>query len=141
MSAFILNPTTTSRLAQHLIQWCDRNWRYPLTQLAEAAPEVVGKSGSVEAPLLAAAMHRLNCYAVHQRYGTPEASIFIFDPQAWISACNDAQLYKFLSSWCYQCSEGDADTKPMFAILQRIKHSLADRLVQRLPEFEAAKWS
>lgn len=142
MSAFILDNATTSRLAQHLIQYCERNWRFPLEQLAQQVPGTVGDSGRVEAAALAVEMHRLNCYAVDQRYGNgDEISLFRFDRSALTFPCSEVQLYKYAECWLYQCAEGDADQKPLFEIVKRIKHSLASNLIRRMPEYNAAKWS
>jgi hypothetical protein len=142
MSAFILDDTTTSRLAQHLLQYCDSNWKFPLQQMAEQVRATVGDSGQVEAALLAVELHRLNCYAVDQRYGTgAETSLFRFDRTALTFHCSEIQLYKFAECWLYQCSEGDADQKPLFEIVKRIKHSLASSLIRRMPEYTAAKWA
>lgn len=137
MSAFILDQTTTSRLAQEIVAHCERNWRYPLEQLAAECPETA-ENGTVTAPLLAAAMHRLNCYAVNCRYHENMTDVFQF--RRSINAWSPVMLYKNLQCWAYQCSEGDANEQPLFKLIDRIKNSVAAGIIRRLPEYDKAGW-
>jgi hypothetical protein len=137
MSAFILQPETTSRLAVEIINYCERNWRYPLEQLADQCPETTER-GQVTAPLLAAAMHRLNCYAVHCRYHEAVEDVFTFRRHG--PAWSPVMFFKNLQCWKYQCSEGDADQKPLFQLIERVLHSVGAEIIRKLPEYDQAGW-
>lgn len=138
MSAFVLPNSTTSQMAISILAWCSSQWSHPLRQLEEQVPAVNDRSGKIADRYLAAEMHRLNCYAVHCRYGTPESNCYRFQYGMPMSPMH---LYKALGCWLYQCAEGDANQQPLYVILKRVHAEIGNAIIQHLPEYQKLPWS
>lgn len=48
--------------------------------------------------------------------------------------------YKALQCLRYQCSEGDIDQKPLYQALSEAIATIAEEIVESLPEYEKAAW-
>jgi hypothetical protein len=88
----------------------------------------------------------MNLDAFRQRYGI---TIFLedqadieLDRRKWKTDAlfSDAQFFKTLQCFLYQCAEGDVDEKPLYKTLEAVKDLLAPFIQQESPEYEAAAW-
>lgn len=48
--------------------------------------------------------------------------------------------YKAMTCLSYQCSEGNVDESELYAELERAKGRIADHILSRTPEYDAAPW-
>lgn len=86
-------------------------------------------------------LFELNRAAVYARYeGRHESG----DPAPIYahkrSLCTAIQSFKALKCLRYQCSEGDCDESPDYALLESFISGLAEKIVTRLPEYDRADW-
>ena len=93
---------------------------------------------------LGEAMFQLNVDAVNARYGEGEAAKFrplnyqYLPSFAFVSRVG---VYKALTCWLYQCSEGDVPQRPLFRFFdEQVRPALADTIISDLPEYERADW-
>lgn len=50
------------------------------------------------------------------------------------------KLYKHIQCYLYQCAEDPVYNTPIYKAVQDLKNSLAESIINDLPEYEAAKW-
>jgi len=91
---------------------------------------------------LAEAMFRLNVKSVDARYGKGEAAkIRPLDfryQEEW--SCSEAQAYKYLSCWNYQCSEGDVPNDALYKLMERVCDQIAHHIARDSKEYNEAAW-
>jgi hypothetical protein len=86
-------------------------------------------------------MWDLNQLALGYRYGDEEVKLtYVFSDVSFL--LSDVQLYKSLRCWLYQCCEGDVpETSKLYRVFdEKITALIANAIVQRLPEYDEAKW-
>jgi hypothetical protein len=86
-------------------------------------------------------MWDLNQLALGYRYGDAEVKLtYVFSDVSFLSS--DVHLYNSLRCWLYQCCEGDIpETSKLYRIFdEKTTARIANAIVQRLPEYDEAKW-
>ena len=89
-------------------------------------------------------LYIMNRNAVIQRYDEKEDSDYIKLPD--VVNWNDGQLDKYQalkSMHClrYQCSEGNVPETKLYKLLDEIIHDWESYIINRMPEYEKARWS
>jgi hypothetical protein len=134
MSCFIMEENRIARLAADLVT----HNQGPL-QMQETGE-------SYDSERLADAMLALNIDAFRQRYDMKmlfeDAESLDLDRHNWtpLEPFSPAQFLKTLQCFLYQCSEGDADQRPLFKNLDAIKEALRLNVNEESAEYEAALW-
>ena len=88
---------------------------------------------------LAKELYKLNCYSLNKLYGDDLKSF----PKFEYEEPEKINIFQCLSSvrcWLYQSCEGDADTKPLYKMMQRIEKILLNAIVNNLEEYKKARW-
>lgn len=134
MSTYIVAPETIDRIVTYLDELQLRHeWLY--LETLNAADVAVDQPNTLD--LLGNALYRLNAAAVDHRYGeSDEAPAYRYTYRR----ASPTQVYKSLQCFLYQCSEGDVPQHPLYRALDRIRRRLADEIIARLPEYQAAVW-
>jgi hypothetical protein len=108
--------------------------------------KILGKEDNCQAlDRLGRKLIKLNIQAVNSRYPKhqitqeEEKSIKAFSVNA--QHVPRIQRFKSLQCFLYQCSEGNIPSRKLFKQLAELKHSLADIIVSRTPEYEKAEWN
>jgi hypothetical protein len=86
-------------------------------------------------------MWDLNQLALGYRYGDEEVKLtYVFSDVPFL--LSDVHMYKSLRCWLYQCCEGDIpETSKLYRVFdEKITSHIANAIVQRLPEYDEAKW-
>lgn len=85
----------------------------------------------------------LNDLALVERYGGEllGASCFSFRAPILGEEFSDIDTFKATSSLLYQCSEGSVPDSQLYKGLKNARATMAIRIVSKLPEYEASKWS
>ncbi len=146
MSAYIVD----DKIINGFVTFLFRNNRdyndkyyYCLFPLREAG-YMAGNPGT-DAPFaakrLAEEMFTLNCDAVEQRYGEGQAKEFRpldfqFRP---LLVQNVYHALKCVSSWLYQCTEGDASESALYQAVASVRNKIAWHLVQGSKMYECAE--
>jgi len=89
---------------------------------------------------LAKELYLLNCYSLNQRYGDKMEDFKEFkykEPQT----ISKMQCLKSVQCWLYQSCEGDAETKPLYKVMQKIETALLYTLISELKEYQEAEWN
>ena len=76
-------------------------------------------------------MYQLNVDAVNERYqenNDPDLSF-----KARHEFANRIQVLKSLRCWLYQCTEGEAVTRPLYTAMETLRHFLALEIVESMP--------
>lgn len=138
MSAYIVNDSTINNIVNTLAGL--RDFEYERREIKENGYDLDEREGR---QLLAVEMFKLNIAGVDARYGEGEAKTFRpldFTYKQTLPTVK-IQLYKSLSCFLYQCAEGDIyKDNGLYAILERIKSSIAENIIHALPEYDKAKW-
>ncbi|KKK51532.1 hypothetical protein LCGC14_3114020 [marine sediment metagenome] len=92
--------------------------------------------------VLAENLYLLNQAGVMQRYPDKPDSNYVKIPKFnWRNKpVNDMQLLKSLQCLRYQCCEGDIDKEPLYKWLQDMISCLMDFIIDKMPEYDKAKW-
>lgn len=138
MSAFVVGDATINLIVSFLATDRDGDWTRRLIQRETGCDLTTGEGRKK----LGLAMFELNCRAVNQRYGEGEAAEFrALDYEFGLLPTSRMQAYKSLQCWHYQCAEGTVpDESLLYSTMQRVMSSIADDIVRRLPEYDAARW-
>jgi hypothetical protein len=137
MSAFLVEDDSINGIIAWLGSIADTNDRgYIFSPL-----RALGFNGRSES--LGRAMFELNRKSLIERYGEDieEANaVYTFKivPAGYLGS--SVQVYKSLQCFLYQSCEGSCDQNPLCLALHAISAYLAHYIVQRLPEWQAAKW-
>lgn len=83
-------------------------------------------------------LYNLNCYALKKCYGNSDFPEFEYKEANHISKI---QCLKSVQCWLYQCAEGDADTKPLYLLMQKIERILLNAIILDLEEYKKADWN
>ena len=90
-------------------------------------------------------MFNMNVKATGQRYSESEfgigdmrSMIFEYNDSVW--AGDTLQVYKSIKCWLYQCSEGSVFDSEDYKFFERIQGSIADDIIDKMPEYENAVW-
>ena len=90
---------------------------------------------------LLALMLDANVAAVNHRYNEQEAPrTLTWDGKAR-PMTTKMKAHKTMSCWLYQCGEGDIDERPICRLIEDIKNSIANSLVNSMPGYAAIPWS
>lgn len=152
MSAFVVDPKLICNIVKSIEIAVRQEGKYPATypdiryiEGAESLCEAV-----IESPEeLGRTLYAMNINAVEQRYpdgnlpGTYDENdkLVQFEYKIRFDACPaPVKVYKALSCYLYQCSEGDVDTLPLFKAVSAYKSALAEHIVESLPTYEAESW-
>lgn len=144
MSAFIVEDETINKVLAFLRNEGVRNGSGLLYGSAGRTLAEVGcdiQDGEALARL-GRDMFDLNVYAVEERYGKGEAKEFRsldFKPRGLMSP-TPMQALKALQCWLYQCSEGDADARPLYRAMHKLETNMARAIIANLPEYHRAEW-
>lgn len=146
MSAYIVNEETMDVIINHLYFTATRNQgraEYCYRGITELKPDT-----EEEAQALGDALYQLNLDAVMQRY-----SVCTIDdlpgpigwkPGQWKFTHTipppAVRAYKAMQCLLYQCSEGDVPEQMLYRRLEETKRDLAEKIVDSLPQYEAAPW-
>jgi hypothetical protein len=87
----------------------------------------------------------LNRYSLVERYGENNGLEFkvIFNPQGLTKSyfkSNTSQLLKSLECFSYQSCEGKAEKTDLYKWLADFKHEWMSNIINKIPEYEQAKW-
>lgn len=138
MSAFVVSNPCIVRIVRFLTKCVnstgmDRSIADPVRALQYNLPDDERK--------LANDMLAMNNDAVNQRYRETGGETKI--PQRDFSTSeklNAVVVYKSLSCFIYQCSEGNVPERDLYKALEKVQTRLADYIVSELPEYDAAPW-
>lgn len=96
---------------------------------------------------LGRAMYSMNVNAVEQRYPDSELPGTYTDGQhldaykyQFVLDTNRMQVYKYLQSYLYQCTEGDVGELPLYKALVEFRAQLAQHMIEHSDEYEKAAW-
>ena len=133
MSAYLVSDTTLYKAMRAIKVACRNSWNHDLKDELEANP------GNVFYKL-----NHLNRHALNQRYDEPigKAS-YKFNSSEWINANlnnNHVEVYKALTCFMYQCSEGSTIKRKLYKQLDKLENSLASYIISKLPEYNQASW-
>lgn len=122
MSAFIVSTNCMDRVVETILQ------RHPT-----ATSQFLG----LNANEIGAKLYAMNKAAVDYRYS--EDSVV---PEYIYHRCLDGEIarYKAIQCYLYQCSEGRIDETLLFKEIEAIAAGLAETIIGRLPQYEAAGW-
>ncbi len=139
MSAHIVDDACINRIVYYF--WFLHTSSFPRRELAC----ITSLETEVGEQKLAGEMFMLNCQAVDQRYpGHAQSMPDAFRPLDFKYSpvlSTEMQVYKSLSCWLYQCSEGNIpETSELYKVMDRIKDYMAGKIVSELPEYQAAQW-
>jgi len=135
MSAFVVD----DRVINEVVSWLILKQRDPHFERSyRTILEPIGyhlESG--DEARLAHDMFDLNVRAVDARYGPGQASEFRELNFKWAFTLNvtTMQIYKFLRSWLYQCSEGTADQTPLWKAMRKMRSAIAEYVVETSEEY------
>jgi len=82
---------------------------------------------------------KMNAKAVGQRYNEPlnkEVGRYVFSQ----TVASRIEALKALHCYRYQCSEGTVPRQKLYKDINSLIHSLENKIVHRLPEYEKATW-
>lgn len=82
----------------------------------------------------------MNKSVIRERYGDRYDTSFTVDYHYQEERSAMIQLYKSLSCYLYQCSEGIVPHSRIFKEIERFHAGIADSILYRLPEFKDAEW-
>lgn len=85
----------------------------------------------------------MNRNAVIQRYNEKEDSEYIKLPENinWDGGKQDKlQALKSMKCLRYQCSEGNVPESKTFKLLEEIINAWEDYIIEKIPEYEIARW-
>ena len=88
---------------------------------------------------LGLSMYKLNVDAVNERYQENHDPDLSF--KARHEFANRIQVLKSLRCWLYQCTEGEAVTRPLYKAMETLRDFLALEIVESMPKYEAAEWA
>ena len=140
MSAFIVEEKTLNTIVNHI----DYDTRFSNTSICYGTlGRIAQKYGynlniTEHKERLIKEMAWLNRAAVNDRYDEKSVEDYITYHEGFPPT--DIQAYKSLGCFLYQCCEGDIPEKPLFKMLEDIKHALAEGLVSRMKEYDLAVW-
>jgi len=130
MSAYIVEDATINKVVSFLS--IDRDSSYTVKRLG------IDLSSNKAQAKFARELHRMNVSAVNQRYDeTNEDATFWYRFELPPSL---VQVYKSLTCFMYQCSEGDVPERELFKKMEEVQRDLAHRIVSELPEYDRAAW-
>lgn len=144
MSAYIVEDETINKVLAFLRNEGARNGSELLYGSAGRALAEVGcdiENGNA-LDRLGQDMFDLNVYAVEERYGKGEAKEFRpldFKPRGLMPPTL-MQALKALQCWLYQCSESDADARPLYRAMHKLETTIARAIIANLPEYHRAEW-
>ena len=147
MSAFVVDSKVINQIVFALDLAIQQEGQYPATfpdlryinskslrELAEE-PSELGRT-----------MYSMNINAVEQRYPDGDLPGTYTDGEALDAykyrreETSPIQVYKSLSCYLYQCSEGDVFELPLYNALKEFKSALAEHMVEKMPEYDKAAW-
>lgn len=141
MSSFIVNDQTLNEIVSCLrMRMHKMNWSGISRLISEAGYDIT-KDDS-EWQRLGEDMFWTNCIAVDERYGKGQAKDFreLNYEYKFLLDTDQIQAYKSLRCWLYQCCEGEAETSPLYELMNKIESRVATAIVSDMPRFENARW-
>ena len=148
MSAFVVDPKTINAIVTALQIAVDQDGVYPGNFPNPKYMKTQTLHDAVANPAeLGAAMYGMNINAVEQRYpgggdlpGTYTDGEHLDAYKYRRVEVSPIRVYKALSSYLYQCSEGDVFALPLYNALAEFKATLAEHMIENMPEYEKAEW-
>lgn len=125
MSAFMVSDETISKIA------------VAITNSGCYYAPYRGKPLSDVAQLLA----EMNENALRSRYEDADEEMIVTAHEFKSLACSDVGLYKLLSCYLYQCSEGTIPKSRLFKKISEFQDILATEIISRLPEYAETEWN
>ena len=137
MSAYIVDKYTIDRILTFLYLKPD-GFEHAINRWQD---DFFGEVGEVyDTPeKLGQALWQLNIDAVDQRY-REQNDILVYD-RLNLKPASALQVYKSIQCLLYQCSEGDAPTRPLFRRLRQLQTNIGEAIIEQLPEYDKAKWA
>ena len=133
MSAFLVNESTLYKVMRAIKVASKNSWNQDLKDDLEANPGLVFYN-----------LNFLNRHALNQRYDEPMGEpSYKFNSSEWINANlnnNHVEVYKALTCFMYQCSEGSTIKRKLYKQLDKLENSLASYIISKLPEYDQASW-
>lgn len=130
MSAYVVDAETVDRIVTYVDAKVAPVWRSlrdDLYHIAKATtPQQLGQ-----------AFLAMNVRAVEQRYGQRKA-VPVY--RHTLRPATDMQVYKSLSCYLYQCSEGNIPDRPLYKTVERLQNHCASNIITDLPEYDRAAW-
>ncbi len=138
MSAYIVDDDTINRIVAYLV--CDELGSRKVTahSVRQAGFDIIR-----DARGFAHELHRLNVYAIDERYGEGQGREMSGEPFEYADI-NPPTIYQALMSLqclIYQCSEGDCVERPLYKLLRDIELCLMHAIIDTIPEYKAAQWA
>jgi len=150
MSAYVVDPIAVEKIVKAIEIAVRQEGKYPALYPDLRYSDCKQLREMVENPLeLGKTMYAMNINAVSQRYTDGELpgtyddnnNLVPYRKTLRFDACpKPVEVYKALTCYLYQCSEGDVDTLPLYRELEALKSEIAMHIVESLPEYEKAKW-
>ena len=117
--------------------------------LQEIAPELDSKTWGAmprDSKTLARSLYELNRFALKERYPQsyeqmiPEPFEYSSDSPLSTAHNEEAQLYKSIECFLYQCSEGYAPEQELYKQIETLNDALAHRIAMRWADAMGARW-
>ena len=121
MSAFFVGNNSISKLANEIIKY--------------------RKDMGSDAKGLALKLYDMNFEALEARYSEQSLGMmekFEYDDGAFFDG--EAQFYKSLQCYLYQCNEGDVDESKLYKEIEKVCNALAHIIAGRWADKQGAKW-
>ena len=135
MSAFMVQDKTINTIVSFRVDSRfgkdHKGWMQYNTDLDVSRPEKLGQR-----------LFDMNVKAIEARYGEGQAKDFRDLDYKFVREFHytPVSVLKAMGCLSYQCCEGDVDESPLFKDLDKIKGTLAEWIVSRTAEYEAAPW-
>jgi len=126
MSAFLVNNSSISRLADAIRRKSEKFSKKYTNNLE-----------------LAHALYSLNVEALRQRYEDYKEMIspFVFTSEIWFDdKKGNAQFYKSLCCFTYQCLEGNVPETELYKELEKLENDLAHEIAMKWAGEQGAVW-
>lgn len=152
MSAWVLEKKSIENLAETIAYAANHGTMFfKAYEIRNAFEDCKDYYGDLNEKKLAAALYEMNVSAVNQRYNESDPTDDItfdgfgqsyFGKNYLFSATlqNLCQFAKSLRCFLYQCAEGDIPERETYKVLERFSYELFAHIVDRLPEYDEAKW-
>ena len=142
MSAYVVDPKTINAIVSALKTAVDQEGKYPSTfpDLRYLKTQTLRDAISEPAEL-GHTMYAMNINAVEQRYPDTEDLPGTYTDGQRMDFYKYSRvetfpisIYKSLSCYLYQCSEGDVDQLPLYKALIEFKSALAEHMLAHIPQ-------
>lgn len=137
MSAFTVQPKTISYIVSFFYLMKHDAYISSIERQLFNAGYSLKKSEDLKR--LANDMYILNQQAVDYRY-CDKSQLVDMQFSLDIEAVKPVQAFKHLQCWLYQCCEGDYTNSQLYKLMDSLKSSIADYIVEQSTAYNTAKW-